>query len=85
MAGKKIIENFIVTNEKGEKFDLSLELIKSDSPYGNGHYLVLTDGGNENLFDARYDGRFTNESTFRENAYSFVRDYVRPSCGVSKA
>ncbi len=81
-----VIEKFKIIKEDKTEGEITLELLEnaSESGYGNGNYLMLMDNGNENLFDARYDRRFDNEKSFRENAYQFVRDYVRPSCGVIK-
>ena len=80
-------DKFSIRDNEKEIDVLELEMVEYGGfDYGNGHALVLKSKKyhTENLFDARYDVRFSDEKSFHENSYEFVRDYVRKELEVIK-
>ena len=72
--------NFVATAPNGEKYNVTLTLEPFGGfAYGNGHGVALNRhaGSGVEWFDARYDPRFINESTFDEYALEFVAEHFR--------
>jgi hypothetical protein len=88
LKNKEVKDRFRIL-ENGNEIDiLTLELVKNKGgfDYGNGNSIVLTSEkyNNENLFDARYDGRFNNEKLFHKNSIEFIKQYVRKDLEIIK-
>lgn len=84
MAHDVLIGVKFLATSGGEKYHIKLDLVPSGAfHYGNGHALIYTvyaeDGKmlSENCFDARYDNRFADGSSFLNHAREFVKGQLR--------